>query len=122
MEQDATDKGSSTAASECSASEWSEVKSDMEEKDQDGDNLVYQDKPEDGKPELDIDQFVLTTRSMLDLVKEQYGKGNVKFVERVVRANASNQVLMDEMNQLRAGRTMRCTWLSTKHPATFYYS
>ena len=122
MEQDAADKGNSTSASECSASEWSEVESDMEEKDQDEDNLVYQDKPEDGKPELDIDQFVLTTRSMLDLVREQYAKGNVKFVERVVRANASNQVLMDEVNQLRAGRTMRCTWLSTKHPATFYYS
>ena len=55
MEQDAADKGNSTSASECSASEWSEVESDMEEKDQDEDNLVYQDKPEDGKPELDID-------------------------------------------------------------------
>ena len=109
-------------AAECSASEWSEVESDMEKSHRDEDNLVYQDEPEDGKPELDIDQFVSTTRSMLDLVREQHAKGNVKFVERVVRANASNQVLMDEVNQLRAGRIMRRTWLSTKHPATFYYS
>ena len=98
------------------------MESDMEKSHRDEDNLVYQDEPEDGKPELDIDQFVSTTRSMLDLVREQHAKGNVKFVERVVRANASNQVLMDEVNQLRAGRIMRRTWLSTNHPVTFYYS
>ena len=108
-------------AAECSASEWSEVESDMEKSNQDEDNLVYQEL-ENGRPELNIDQFVSTTRSMLYLVREQHAKGNVKFVERVVRANASNKVWIDEVNHLRAGRIMRCTWLSTKHPANFYCS
>ena len=119
-EQDAGDGENSGAASQCSAFERPEVESSVGESEHE-DDLVHLDEPEDSESELDIDQFVSTTQSMLDLVREQYSKGNVKFVERVIRANASNQVLVDEVNQLRAGRTMPRTWLSTKHPATFYY-
>ena len=76
---------------------------------------------EDSEPEVDLDQFFFTNQRMLDLVKEQHGKGNMEFVRRVIKANALNQVLIDEVDQLLASRTMPYTWSFKKHPATLYY-
>ena len=99
----------------------SEGESDIEESAQQEDNLATLNDPEDSEPELDLDQFFSTTQKMLDLVKEQHARGNIKFVQRVVKANASNQVLVDEVNQLLACRKMPYTWSFKKHPATLYY-
>ena len=89
----------------------SEGESDIEESSQREDNLATLNDPEDSGPELDLDQFFSTNQKMLDLVKEQHARGNVKFVQRVAKANASNQVLVDEVNQLLACRKMPYTWL-----------
>ena len=70
---------------------------------------------------MDLDQFFSTNQRMLDLVKAQHAKGNIEFIRRLIKANASNQVLLDEIDQLRASRTMPYTWSSKKHPATLYY-
>ena len=99
----------------------SEVESDIEDNAQREDDLVTLDDPEDSEPELDLDRFFSTNQKMLDLVKEQQARGNTKFVQRVVKANASNQVLVDEVNQLLASRKMPHTWSFKKHPATLYY-
>ena len=65
--------------------------------------------------------FYSTNQKMLDLVREQHAKGNYKFVESVVKAKKSNQILVDEVENLRASRCMPRTWAQRKHPATFYY-
>ena len=98
----------------------SEVESDIDEIAQREDDLVTLDDVEDSKPEVDLDQFFFTNHRMLDLVKEQCAKGNIEFVRRVIKANGSNQVLLDEIDQLLASRTRPCTWSFKKHPATLY--
>ena len=70
----------------------SEVESDIDERALGEDDLVTLDDPEDSKPEVDLDQFFSTNQHMLDLVKEQHAKGNIEFIRRVIKANASNQV------------------------------
>ena len=98
-----------------------EGESAIEESAQQEDNLATLNDPKDSEPELDLDQFFSANQKMLDLVKEQHARGNIKFVQIVVKANASNQVLADEVNQLLACRKMPYTWSFKKHPATLYY-
>ena len=81
----------------------------------------YEDRLVDLDDEEDLDMFYSTNQKMLDLVREQHAKGNYKFVESVVKANKSDQILVDEVENLRASRCMPRTWAQRKHPATFYY-
>ena len=97
------------------------MESDIEESAQREDNLVTLNDPEDSEPELDLNQFFSTNQRILDLIKEQHARGNIEFVRRVIKANALNQVLVDEANQLLASRKMPYTWSFKKHPATLYY-
>ena len=93
----------------------SEVESDIEESARRDDNLVTLNDPEDSGPELDLNQVFSTNQRMLDFIKEQHARGNIDFVRRVIKANASNQVLVDEVNQLLASRKMPYTWSFKKH-------
>jgi hypothetical protein len=69
-----------------------------------------------------IDEFISDMQSAMDYFQEQRAKGNVKFVEKFVAANASNRTLVQEVKILQNQRAMRRTWAAWKHPATMYYN
>lgn len=112
------------SSAEQATSDMDDSASDFESPEVESDSVQGEDQLvtlDDDEPEVDLDQFSSTTHRMLDLVSEQHAKGNSKFVERVIKANSSNTVLLDEIDKLKASRTMRQTWSSRKHPATMYY-
>ena len=114
-----TEQASTEVENSVSSSECSEMESDIEEAARHEDDLVDLSEAED--PDLGLEQFFSNNQRMLDLVREQHAKGNDKFVEKVVKANQSNKILVDEISQLRASRTIPCTWSRRSHPATIYY-
>ncbi len=73
--------------------------------------------------EVDVEPFLSSMQSAIDLCREQMAKGNVKFVEAFMAANGMNQIqtLVEEIQRRKNQRTMPKTWSRNKHPATMYY-
>jgi hypothetical protein len=69
-----------------------------------------------------IDEFISDMQLAMNYFQEQRAKGNDKFVEKFVAANASNRTLVQEVKMLQNQRAMRRTWAAWKHPATMYYN
>ncbi|KAK9237919.1 hypothetical protein V1525DRAFT_432242 [Lipomyces kononenkoae] len=71
--------------------------------------------------ENDFNDFASDMHFAMDLFQEQRGKGNDKFAEKFMAANASIRTLVQEVRTLQNQRTMPRTWAPWKHPATMYY-
>ena len=65
--------------------------------------------------------YKATMHASLDMAEEQHLMGNREFVNRHMASNASNQILVDEVNQIRNRQTMAPTWGRRRHPATRYW-
>jgi hypothetical protein len=72
--------------------------------------------------ENDFDGFNSDMQLAMEIFQEQREKGNDKFAERFMVANASNRTLVQEVRTLQNQRTLPRTWAPWRHPATMYYN
>jgi hypothetical protein len=111
-----TDHNSSSYSSSDSDSE-----SDLDPDALEEDKLVtIEDEPAE---EVDLEGFLSSMQSAIDICRGQKAKGNVKFVEAFMAAKGMNQIpkLVEEIRKLENKRTMPLTWTRNEHPATMYY-
>ena len=79
------------------------------------------DESEVETPEAIGTRIKSTLASVKDLVNEQVGIGNIKFLQKVEEANSKNVTLVDEIEHRKNQRTMPKTWIPNRHAATIYY-
>ena len=79
------------------------------------------DESEVETPEAIGTRIKSTLASEKDLVNEQVGIGNIKFLQKVEEANSKNVTLVDEIEHRKNQRTMPKTWIPNRHAATIYY-
>lgn len=85
----------------------------------DEDQLVEID--EDPSVTCDVPGFVSKMSRLLDYLTDQYSIGNISFAERVIKQNAGNLILVEEIEQRKNSHTRARTWGKYKNPATMYY-
>ena len=57
----------------------------------------------------------------MEISDEQEARGNVRFVQKYIESNASNQTLVEEIQQLNNRHTTLLTWARRRRHATMYY-
>ncbi|KAK9312641.1 hypothetical protein V1524DRAFT_243382 [Lipomyces starkeyi] len=110
-----TGASANTQSESVSASEFEEDdEADIDPVAVDEDRLVELADDE----ENDFDNFTSEMQFAMELFQEQRAKGNDKFAEKFMAANASKRTLVQEVKTIQ--RTMPRTWASWKHPVTMY--
>lgn len=69
----------------------------------------------------DVPGFVTKMNRLLEHLTEQYSIGNIKFAERLIKQNASNLTLLEEIEQRKNRHTRAPTWARYKNSTTMYY-
>lgn len=72
--------------------------------------------------ERELDRFEHGMQRLADIFKDQRSKGHNAYLQKFIEANKSNILLLEEIDQMSAQRTMPRTWEPRRHPATMYYS
>ena len=109
-------------ASKSSSDFGSDGNSDLEsggESDEFEDQLVEMD--DEPAASYDAHAFASKIHRLADLFVEQHAIGNTKFAEKLIRQNASNLNLLDEIDQRNRRHSQPPTWVQYKNPITMYY-
>ena len=83
------------------------------------DQLVELD--DEPTPSYDALAFASQMHRLVDLFVEQHSIGNTEFAERLIRQNASNLALVEEIDQRNRMHSQATTCGSYKNPLTLYY-
>ena len=99
------------------------LESEEEATSDDGPDDEVEGRSEDEVDNLeDLQDFLGTLRSAMDIAQEQGQKGNRAFADRFMSSLASAKTLVEEVKRKRNRRSMNPTWGRYKHPATMYYT
>ena len=77
---------------------------------------------EENPPSYNYPQFKSNMHRAMEISDEQEARGNVRFVQKFIESNASNQTLVEEIQQLNNRHTTTLTWARRRHHATMYYN
>ena len=122
--QDSEPNASSTVDDSDTESESrGRLESEEEATSHDGPDDEVEGRSEDEVDNLeDLQDFLGTLRSAMDIAQEQGQKGNRAFADRFMSSLASAKTLVEEVKRKRNRRSMNPTWGRYKHPATMYYT
>ncbi|KAI1003234.1 hypothetical protein K3495_g4972 [Podosphaera aphanis] len=98
--------------------EIGELEDGEDEECEDEDDL---DDSDDETSKTDTCDIMSAVESLQDILREQKGMGNTKFLEEIMASNVPIETLLREIQERKRRRTMSKTWSSYKHPATMYY-
>lgn len=98
-----------------------EIISDSESDDEsiEDDSLVQID--EEPAEICDVPGFVSKMNRLMNHLTEQYSIGNIKFAERLIKQNASNMTLLEEIEQRNRRHTRAPTWGNNRNSTTMYF-
>ena len=68
-----------------------------------------------------VEDFVDTMQSVIEIVRHQHQQGNTAFVDRVISSHQGSRILVEEVNRKKNRRSMTPTWGKYRHAATMYY-
>ena len=68
-----------------------------------------------------VEDFVDTMQSVIEMVRHQHQQGNTAFVDRVISSHQGSRILVEEVNRKKNRRSMTPTWGKYRHAATMYY-
>ena len=100
-----------------------DLESEEEAISDDGTDHEVQDRSEDEVDNMqDLQDFLGTLQSAMDIAREQGQKGKRAFAEKFISSLSSAKTLVAEVDRKRNHRSMNPTWGKYHHPATTYYS
>ena len=100
-----------------------DLESEEEATSDDGTDHEVQDRSGDEVDNMqDLQDFLGTLQSAMDIAREQGQKGNRPFVEKFISSLSSAKTLVAEVDRKRNRRSMNPTWGKYHHPASMYYS
>lgn len=86
------------------------------------DEEVDKQSEDEADDSLDLEDFLVTMQSAMEIAREQHQKGNRAFVDKFMASNIANRILVEEVNRKRNRRSMNPTWGKYCHPATMYWN
>ena len=100
-----------------------DLESEEEATSYDGTDHEVQDRPGDEVDNMqDLQDFLGTLQSAMDIARDQGQKGNRAFVEKFISSFSSAKTLVAEVDRKRNRRSMNPTWGKYHHPASMYHS